>query len=211
MAVTIKYTDYFDRVITNQEIKLLDKYHKIFKENDLTLKVEFYEKNILSTIRYYLQPKDLEHEVVTCLIPLANDSVEICSRESIRSYNLVRGRMYNKTGLIDKFNELHDKNGNSICYEFCDLKTGQPDSDTEKHLYNDNNDSIANFDYHEDGSLKSIWGELVDDMIYKDPGATWTEQSIYGLDSINKHFPNLLKNNPYYLNSNLLPILKNTL
>lgn len=211
MNETVEFTNFIDRPITGQQAISLGKYHKIFKKNGVIVRDEFYKCEKLIWMRYYLQLEDNEQDVVANITPLVVEYVEVCTRECTIVHTVVRGRLYKEEVLIEKFNELHDEKGNPICYEYIDMETGQAQfNETEKQLYDENNNVIVYFDYNKDKSLRSIWGQMVyDKNIYRHPGAAFAEQSIFGLDAINKYFPKLLVENPYYLNSNLLPVPEN--
>lgn len=205
MAIIIEYTNQYNEFIAKKQAESMSEYNKITKENSIVIKVEYFLDNILNGIYYYLQDGEDEQKKVNELTLLVSRFVEIREREYIGSKILVRERYYLKRRLEAKSNLLIDDKGNELCNEVINLKTNKPNWEkTEKYLYSRDNEVIAGFDYNKDGSLRSIWGDMVENAnIYKDDGAGWNDESIYG-SKINEYFPNLLTNNPYYANANFI-------
>ena len=126
--------------------------------------------------------------------------LELREKESVSTnYSIISVRYYKDGVLLNHGRELYDNNNNEICSQFYDLTTNEPlYEDTEKNLYDENNEKILRFEYNENGTLKCVWGDLVLD------NADYNVETIY-LEDIPSYFPDLLSNNPYYTNANLLP------
>lgn len=98
---------------------------------------------------------------------------------------------------------LYDEFNNVICEQAYNISTKEPILEsTEKYLFNNPEDIFGlGFVYDNLGSLKYIWGAMVDQ----------TDQNQRGIitkDRIATYFPILLTNNPYYTNAGFQPILQ---
>ena len=193
----ISYTNKLDELITEQQIEHINKYHKIFSLNGVVKKSEEYNDKKLYEVIYHKDDGELDADILT---EFNNLFLELREKESVSTnYSIISVRYYKDGVLLNHGRELYDNNNNEICSQFYDLTTNEPlYEDTEKNLYDENNEKILRFEYNENGTLKCVWGDLVLD------NADYNVETIY-LEDIPSYFPDLLSNNPYYTNANLLP------
>lgn len=193
----ISYTNKLDELITEQQIEHINKYHKIFSLNGVVKKSEVYYDKKLYEVIYHKDDGELDADILT---EFNNLFLELREKESVSTnYSIISVRYYKDGVLLNHGRELYDNNNNEICSQFYDLTTNEPlYEDTEKNLYDENNEKILRFEYNENGTLKCVWGDLVLD------NADYNVETIY-LEDIPSYFPDLLSNNPYYTNANLLP------
>lgn len=193
----ISYTNKLDELISVQQIEYIDSYHKIFSLNGVVKKSEEYEDKKLVGIIYHKDNGELDTDILSEFNDLY---LELREKETVSTnYTIIKIRYYNKGNLVNNGRELYDNNNNEICSQFYDLTTNEPlYEDTEKNLYDENNEKILRFEYNENGTLKCVWGDLVLD------NADYNVETIY-LEDIPSYFPDLLSDNPYYMNANMLP------
>jgi hypothetical protein len=193
----ISYTNQLDELITEQQIEYINKYHKIFSLNGVVKKSEVYSNKKLYTVIYHKDDGELDADIIG---EFSNLFLELREKESVfANYSIISVRYYKDGVLYNNGRELYDNNNNEICSQFYDLTTNEPlYEDTEKYLYDENNEKILRFEYNENGTLKCVWGDLVLQ------NADYNVETIY-LEDIPFYFPDLLSNNPYYTNANMLP------
>ncbi|MBN2746084.1 MAG: hypothetical protein JXR34_05100 [Bacteroidales bacterium] len=206
MATEIYYENRYNVSITEQQLVSMDVFKKITTVDGIIKKIESYKNNIITGIEYYLDDGEDETTVLGGLVILVSNSVSIIERETYLNYRIERIKVFFNSSLKFKSNLLFDSNNNLVCEEEIDISTDQPIyNQTEKTLYDSNNEKILGFDYNADGSIEKIWGIMVEDrLIYKDLGSVWPEQSL-SAEKIDDYFPTLLSNNPYYSDATFLP------
>ena len=74
--MTISYRN-FGNEITEQQALAVGQYDKLFKDNNTLVKKEYYRNNVLHSITHYLQPSDIEIDIVQALTPLVEFNVII--------------------------------------------------------------------------------------------------------------------------------------
>jgi hypothetical protein len=195
----ISYTNKLDELISVQQIEYIDSYYKIFSLNGVVKKSEEYEDKKLVGVIYHKDNGELDADILSEFSDLYLELREI---ETVSTnYTIIKIRYYNKGNLYNNGRELYDSNNNEICSQFYDLNTNEPIyEETEKYLYNENNERILSFEYNENGTLNYAWGDLNDQYVGFDDTLKAEEIPIY--------LPDLLSDNPYYTNANLLPALQ---
>lgn len=196
MATNINYTNYLDQPITQTQIELIDKYNKIYKNDNLIKKVEFYEDKQIKSLIYYKdseQDSDILDEYVNVKL------IDIRMRENYGIYTIEICHIYDN-GILDPIIEklLLDVNGNVLCSASFNENGNQLALGSTEKYYYENAEKVLCFDYKDDGTLNYIWGDWVDATDQRIRG------SIY-FDKISLYFPDLIPNNPYYLNADFLP------
>lgn len=198
MATNINYTNYLDQPIDQTQIELIDKYNKIYKDDNLIKKVEFYEDKQIKSLIYY---RDLEtnEEILNAYSNI--ELIDIRTRENYGGiYTIEICRAY-YNGVLDPIVEklLKDSNGNVLCTASFNESGNQIALGSTEKYYYENDEKVLCFDYKDDGTLNYIWGDWVDNTDQRVRG------SIY-FDKISLYFPDLIPDNPYYLNADFLPI-----
>jgi hypothetical protein len=196
MSTTIVYRNNFGESITNQQLSLVNEYQKVYLINNNPKKIEYFENNVLDEIEYY---KDATESLDSIFSELGTNNLVITTVEVLNDYKIKTSINY-ENGVQKGFGKYLFLNSKIICvHEF--NANGELDIIfSRKYIFeeigNEIGEELYSFRYNEDGTLKSMSGV----------GYPFSEynQSI-DASEISIYFPNLLTENPYYVNSNFLP------
>lgn len=196
--MTFSYENYLGESITFQQVDLLDDYNKnYYDDNSLLRKIEHYEKKQITSYTYYLNSNETLSMV---LEEYKNENIDIITRSYFGSYRIEESKDYEKSVLKFYFRKLYDSNNNLICeqeFNISDLKVVP--AKTEKYLYVADEELCAlGFEYTEDGLVKYIWGQWVENTDKRWTGGIYTAE-------IFRYFPTLFTDYPYYSDFEFLP------
>lgn len=196
-TTAISYVDDLGDAITKPEFDLLTSRGIAYSENNVVKKVEYFNEGLITFVRYYLA----DGEDISAVLDSYNDvSVEFITTYRYYKYTIEEVNAYRNKSLKFYSKNLFDEFNNVICEQAYNISTKEPILEsTEKYLFNNPDDIFSlGFEYDNLGMLKYIWGNMVDQ----------TDQNQRGTipaDMIATYFPNLLTNNPYYINAEFLP------
>jgi hypothetical protein len=195
--MTISYADYIGKPITKQQFDLLNENRIVYSIDDSIKKIEHFRNGAIYHITYYLSDNETTAEV---LDRFDSRSIDIISGSIVGDYSIEESNSYINGVLHFLSRQLYDQFKNLICTQDHNLLTNQPILDTtEKYLYYHPNEMwVLAFEYIDGGSIKYIYGDLVDE----------TDQGRKGFiypDKIPLYFPGLLTQHPYYKNSDFSP------
>lgn len=204
---TIYYTDSLDQRISEDQLD--DDYNKVFSENNVIQRIESYHHHVIEDITYFLSENEKIEIVLTELQQQAARFVILSRREQFGKNTIVKSTQFSAEKTLFNYQELFDENNQLICHQDLELITETPILlGTEKDLYDENGETIAHFDYDAEGNLRDLWGQIVYDAnIYEHQGKAHPMETITGIEMINKHFPALIAENPYYSDATFLPNL----
>jgi len=196
MATTISFTNYNNEPLSKQQVSASDAYLKVYKINGIIKKIEYYDNGEFDGIEYF---KDNSENLNDIFTNLGTNSLVVTQKENINNY-LIKTSISYKNGIVSHTEKELSLNGKIICVHELNANNELKIKDCIKYLYDENGseigEEILNFRYNEDGSLYAISGSDYPFSEYN--------QSLYGNDIL-LYFPNLLTENPYYVNINFLP------
>jgi len=177
----IFYENNYNKSITYDQAIASSSYYKVYTENDITKKKEFYENGILKFYEYYKIQNELDIDIINMFNYTALTFVIINSYE-ISNFEAQIRRVYKGNSYLTKQRFLYDIDGYMLCEENFDVSSDQPISkETKKFLFRDSYDDyfpIMTAYYNIDGTLKLIEYDTLTDQdeiwFYEDgvPGET---------------------------------------
>lgn len=195
MATIFLYTNTQDEPVTEQQLNTLNEFNKIYKVDNIIKKIESFKEGSLYQVTHY---KEEDESVSDLLNNYSNlQFLEIRERSFLSSFKIENVKNYSNNELTYTSKELFDQNNNLICVEILDDNELPIFNETEKYLYQ-NNEKVLSFCYKEDGAIKYIWGDLVENTDQRQKGSISSEM-------ISTYFPNFLSENPYYSTASFLP------
>lgn len=157
--MAIIYQNINEVKVTTQQLSSLNEYYKVFSENNIIIKKEFYIDNVLKHISHYKNAVETENEIISIYssigvfysiiekINLSDNIIEV-----VKEYSGIVLRSHSRF--------LYNQNRNLICEEHIDLSNGLPKfKETEKYFYDFEKDDyfpIITASFNEDGSLDVI-------------------------------------------------------
>lgn len=189
--MTIIYQNINDEDVTIEQLSDLREYHKVFIENEIVLKKEFYIDNILKHIDHYKNDIEREDDIIE-LYSSSNAFYSIIEKTNLGNYFIENNKQYSGIDLKFHSRYLYSKNSNLICQETIDLLTGLPKFDeTEKYFYDFEKDDyfpIITASFNEDGTLDTIQYDSYrfdgqDEVIFSEDDDMTTLKNLLGLSS----------------------------
>lgn len=207
--MAIIYQNINDEKITTQQLNNLNEYYKVFQENQIIIKKEFYIDNALKHISHYKNNVETENDIIN---KYSSTGVfySIIEKINLSNHLIEVVKEYSGNFLKSHSRYLYNHDNNVICEENLDLSTGLPNcKETEKYFYNFEKDDffpIITASYNEDGSLDMIQYDSYrfdgqDEVIF-------TEDGVSGVNDIAtlKKLLNLSSDEMnYYLTARLEP------
>ena len=196
MATTISFTNYNNEPLSNQQASALGEYVKVYEINSIIKKIEYYYDGEFESVEYFKDDTEKLNDIFTAL---KTNTLCITQKENINNYTIKISTSY-INGIISHTEKELFLDSKMICVHELDANNQLKINDCIKYLYDDNGsetgEEIFNFHYNQDGTLKCIHGVDYPFSEYN--------QSL-DASEISLYFPNLLTDNPYYININFLP------
>ncbi|KIC02050.1 hypothetical protein OA88_10920 [Flavobacterium sp. JRM] len=207
--MAIIYQNINDEKVTIQQLNSLSEYYKVFRENQIIIKKEFYIDNILKHISHYKNTYEMENDIISTYSSLGV-FYSIIEKTNLNNCVIEDVKEYSGAVLTSHSRFLYNQNNNVICEEHIDLITNLPKfKETEKYFYDFEKDDyfpIITASFNEDCSLDMIQYDS-----YRFDGqdeAIFTENGISGINDITT-LKNLLGLSSdeinYYLTATLEP------
>ncbi|KAF2517611.1 hypothetical protein EYY60_00335 [Flavobacterium zhairuonense] len=202
--MTITFQNINDEEVKAEHLCDLNEYYKVFSENQIILKKEFYINNILKHISHYKNNIESEDDIIE-LYSSSDTFYSIIEKLDFSNYSIEVYKEYSGIKLKSHSRDLYNNSNNLICQENIDLLTGLPKfEETEKYFYDFEKDDyfpIITASFNEDGSLNTIRYDSYrfdgqDEIIFSEDDDMTTLQNLLGLSS------NEIQ---YYLNAILEP------
>lgn len=157
--MTIRYQNINDEDIAIEQLSNLREYHKVFSENQVIVKKEFYIDNTLKHIDHYKNNIESEDHIVE-LYRYSGIFYSIIEKLDFGNYIIEVHKEYSEMKLKSHSRYLYNNSNNLICQETIDLLTGLPKfEETEKYFYDFEKDEyfpIITASFNEDGTLDTI-------------------------------------------------------
>lgn len=194
MSTQIEYRNNHGKKISPQQLEVAKEFTKVFIENGVLKKEEFYENKRILYVNYYVS----SNEDVTELIDnySSQTSLTIIDTEFHNSYRIENSKTYETSILLFQSRELYDSNNFLICDQDIYIQSGLPKIETTRKFYENDDDMVyIDFSYDENGDINIV--------------TPHTKVSIYDnsqdLNLFNVWFPDFLSENPYYADATFLP------
>jgi hypothetical protein len=181
----ITYQNINEEELAIEQLNSLNEYYKVFTENQVILKKEFYIDNILKHISHYKNNIESE-DLIIKLYSSSDIFYSIIEKLDYGNYVVEIEKEYSGIKLTSHSRYLYDSSNNLICQENINLLTGLPKfKETEKYFYDFEKDDyfpIITASFNEDGSLDIIQYDSFrfdgqDEVIFSEDG-------IFGVDDI---------------------------
>ncbi|MFB9109841.1 hypothetical protein [Flavobacterium gyeonganense] len=189
--MTIRYQNINDEDVAIEQLSNLREYHKVFSENQVILKKEFYIDNTLKHIDHYKNNIESEDDIVE-LYRYSGIFYSIIEKLDFGNYIIEVHKEYSEMKLKSHSRYLYNNSNNLICQETIDLLTGLPKfEETEKYFYDFEKDDyfpIITASFNEDGTLDTIQYDSYrfdgqDEIIFSEDDDIITLQNLLGLSS----------------------------
>ncbi|WP_337966063.1 hypothetical protein [uncultured Flavobacterium sp.] len=203
------YHNINDEKISSQELSSLSEYYKVFSENEIILKKEFYIDHILKHISHYKNAEESENDIIT-IYSTSNVFYSIIEKINLSNHVLEIHKEYSGTVLTSHSRYLYNNTNDLICIENIDLLTGLPKfKETEKYFYDFEKDDyfpIITASFNEDSSLDIIQYDSYrfdgqDEIIFSEDGVP----GISDLPTLKKRLALSTQEMNYYLTAILEP------
>lgn len=148
----IEYTNFYGKLITEQQLLSSNMYIKVFKENNRLRKKEYYENNLLFNELNFIELGTSHDD----LLALDKELIGIIEIEEIdTNYTKFHSFSYFNKNLENKGIEI-ELNGRAIMTQDLNIKTNLPLYNKTYKYYEDKNGNEFEFKYYNSGELASI-------------------------------------------------------
>lgn len=210
--MTIEYQNINEEKVTPEQLNSLSEYYKVFYEDQLIIKKEFFINNVLVHICHYKSGTQSESDIKS-MYNSQDIFYSINEKINLNNHVIEIVKEYSGNTLRSHFRFLYDLSNNVIGEENIDLFTGLPEfAKTEKYYYDFEKDDcfpILTASYYDDGSLDIIQYDSYrfdgqDEVIFAEDGIS----GINDLETLKKIIGFSSDQMNYYLTARLEPIYK---
>lgn len=190
----ITYQNINEEEVAIEQLNSLNEYYKVFTEDQVILKKEFYIDNILKHISHYKSSIESEDMIIE-LYSSSDIFYSIIEKLDYGNYVIEIEKEYSGIKLKSHSRYLYNAINNLICQEDIDVLTGLPKfKETEKYFYDFEKDEyfpLFTASFNEDGTLDIIQYDSYrfdgqDEVIFSEDGTSGVDdiltlQNLLGL------------------------------
>lgn len=155
MSTTIKYLNEFGEIVNSQQIINMINYSKLFSENGITIKEEFYKNNILESTCFHINS---ESEIVGFLQSNPNATFSFSYFLDIFKINEF---IEYKNGLINtKIIHVNNQSNQTIAYQRYIIENNILTLSNIEKFYYENGEKKYDFEYNSEGSCVWIYNNI---------------------------------------------------